>query len=446
MTLRVAGPAAVLSLLWMSACPAAADEAWQPGPEMSIGRSAFALVPLPSGDLLAPGGAAAGTIATNRVDLFSLASHTFAETQPMPAAHRYHPLAVLLGNGKLLIAGEQYGGSHRESLLFTEATHTWSPSAHAPRVDRFAGAMVLLRSRQVLSCGGYAGGDGPTYTSAELYDPVAAIWSATGAMIAPRVGHTLTLLTTGRNAGKVLVAGGGQWTGFAADERCELYDPATGTFSLTGSLHDGRAFHTATRLLDGRVLVTGGHVRGHNLATAEIYDPETGTWSSAPPLYVPRARHTATLMPDGMVIVVGGAQVGSMENVTASAESYRPGAGTWRTLPSMSTPRVEHAAALLPDGRLLIAGGSDGRRYLRSSELLASLSSPPAAAGNDVGASSPPAAAGNGRGASREPAAVPIPTPSRTRDSWLSPLTLSLGALSLGVLVAAAALALRGDD
>ena len=76
----------------------------------------FALVPLPSGDLLAPGGVVAGTLATNQVDLFSLASHTFAETGPMPVAHRYHHLAVLLGNGKLLIAGEQYGGYTRWQL------------------------------------------------------------------------------------------------------------------------------------------------------------------------------------------------------------------------------------------------------------------------------------------------------------------------------------------
>jgi len=106
MSLRAGRPAAVLSLLWMAACPAAAAEAWLRGPDMSVGRGFFALVPLPSGDLLAPGGAVAGTIATNQVDLFSLAGHTFAETRPMPAAHRYHHLAVLLGNGKLLIAGE----------------------------------------------------------------------------------------------------------------------------------------------------------------------------------------------------------------------------------------------------------------------------------------------------------------------------------------------------
>lgn len=433
MSLRVARPAAVLSLLWMAACPAAAVETWLPGPDMSVGRSFFALVPLPSGDLLAPGGAAAGTLATNRVDLFSLASHTFAETSPMPASHRYHPMAVLLGNGKLLIAGEQYDGSPKQSLLFTEATQTWSPSANSPEVNRFAGAMVLLRNGQVLSSGGYeSGADGPTYDSAELYDPASATWSPTGAMIVPRGGHSLTLLATGRNAGKVLVAGGGQRTGFTAEARCELYDPATGTFSLTGSLHDGRAFHTATRLLDGRVLVTGGHATGlaHNHNTAEIYDPETGTWSSAPPLSVPRARHTATLLPNGTVIVVGGARVGFMESVNASAEIYNPGAGIWQALPSMSTARVEHAAALLPDGRLLIAGGFDGRSYSRTSELFQTLSRPPAAAGND-------------RKVISKPAALPITAPPRA--PWPGPLTFSLGALALGVLVAAASLALSRD-
>jgi hypothetical protein len=190
MSLRLARPATILSLLWLSAGPAAAAETWRPGPDMAVGRSFFALVPLPSGDLLAPGGVAAGSGSTNRVDLFSLAGQSFGEIRPMPNSHRYHHMAVLLGDGKLLIAGEQYDGGPKQSLLFTEATRSWSPTVNFPSENRFAGAMVLLPSGRVLYSGGYdGGGDGPTYGSAELYDPVSATWSATGSMIEPRAGQ-----------------------------------------------------------------------------------------------------------------------------------------------------------------------------------------------------------------------------------------------------------------
>jgi hypothetical protein len=387
MHLRAARTATVLVLLLISAWPAAAVEEWLPGPGMSIGRYFFALVPLPSGDLLAPGGVAAGPGYTNRVDLFSVAGRSFSETTAMQYSHRYQPMAILLGNGKVLIAGEQYDGDVKQSLLFTEATHTWSPTVTYPVLNRFAGAMALLPGGKVLYSGGYNGGaGGPTYGSAELFDPASATWSATGAMVALRAGHSLTLLVTGPNAGKVLATGGGQRIGLTAEARCELYDPATGTFTLTGPLHVGRAFHTATRLLDGRVLVTGGHDTGFgsNHSTLEIYDPAAGTWSYAAPLSVRRARHTATLLPNGDVLVVGGAQVGSGESVNASAEIYHPATDAWHTVPSLSTARVGQAAALLPDGRVLIAGGFDGTSPLSSSEIFHGLSDPPvAAAGAD---------------------------------------------------------------
>ena len=376
------------SFLLVVALPAVAAEEWLPGPDMSIGRSYFALVPLPSGDLLAPGGVIEAPVYTNRADIFSVAGRSFSETAAMPVSHRYQKQAVLLGNGKILIAGEQYDGIAKESHLFTEATHSWAATVNHPALNRFSAAMILLPSGKVLYAGGYNGGaDGPTYDSAELFDPALSTWSATGSMVALRAGHTLTLLVTGPNAGKVLVTGGGQRIGLTVEARCELYDPVTGSFALTGQLNLGRTFHTATRLLDGRVLVTGGHdagVVGSNHDTVEIYDPATGTWSFAASMAARRARHTATLLPNGDVLVVGGAQVGSMASVNASAEIYHPATHSWRTVPSMSTARVGQAAALLPSGEVLVAGGYDGTSYLATSEIFRALSNPPtAAAGSD---------------------------------------------------------------
>jgi hypothetical protein len=120
---------------------------------------------------------------------------------------------------------------------------------------------------------------------------------------------------------------------------------------------DGRVYQSAVRLLDGRVLVVGGYGRadGGALDTAEVFDPGTGTWTPTDPLGTPRVLLTASLLPDGRVLVTGGSHHAAAH---ASTEIWDPATGTWSAAAPMSVARFAHSAARLLDGRILVTGGN----------------------------------------------------------------------------------------
>src|SRR5439155_442269 len=127
-------------------------------------------------------------------------------------------------------------------------------------------------------------------------------------------------------------------------------------FEETGSLAEERLWHTATLMSDGKVLVAGGteSVFGDDgISSAEFYDPATGTWASTGSLATNRAFHTATLLPNGMVLVTGGfSRLHSDIPGTVSAELYDPKSGTWKATGSLAHGRYFHTATLLPNGKV----------------------------------------------------------------------------------------------
>ena len=261
------------------------------------------------------------------------------------------------------------------ATLYDPAHDAFSPTGSLVAARGYHTATLLADGRVLVTGGGPASwvDSRPYLASAELYDPKTGTFSPAGSMTMSRTVHTATRLVDGR----VLIVGGNR-VGDQTTAGAELFDPKTGTFSPTGSLTTARSFHTATLLADGRVLIAGGDpdpwtfVRA-TLTSAEIYDPTSGTFSPTGSMASARAAHTATLLPDGRVLITGGFDAATGPSIGfATAEVYDPKTGTFSTTRSMTDARVYHTASLLADGRVLVLGGGGNytdRTFLASAEV-----------------------------------------------------------------------------
>lgn len=287
--------------------------------------------------------------------------------------------ATMLPDGGVLAAGGCLVAQSRDvpcsthtpsTEIYRPGTGTWSAGAPmaSPRSHHAAAALAdgtvlvtggCLAPSDLLSC--------PGSPAAELYDADVGVFLPVAPMNEARLLHTETVLPAGPTAGKVLVAGGRNG-GVGALDSAEVYDPATLTFTATGSPAVARANHTATLLPDGMVLLSGGEdSAGSPLASGELYDPATGTFrATAVPMSTPRSAHTATVLSSGQVLVTGGV-VDASGTPTASAEVYDPTTRRFSPVGRLGRARSTHVAASLPDGTVLVAGGLGAGGLARAS-------------------------------------------------------------------------------
>jgi hypothetical protein len=384
-----------------------------PGP-----RAYFAAVPLADGRVLVTGGLDAPSPAA----------------RPSPTPRPDGCVAPLSGTRTLA-----------SSYLFDPRREIWTRTGSL-RTPRTSPTAIALRDGRVLVLGGYdiaarepevgavsTGIDlvsysghapapppspanfGPEFTvpvlaTAELYDPASGTWSPTGPMHFARYDAAAVRLADGRvlvvESGDLRgVAGGG--VVFGGGGGAELYDPATGRFTITGDLPDTRhlewAFHysptvgTLVALDDGGALLVGNKVLGrapgvtsHGSWISDTrsfrYDVATGKWSEVGSPSIISFSNTGTLpepspvvesagdggpanalvvkLAGGRVLAVGG-EVDSTDGspATGSAELFFPATDSWVPLAPLPQARSGGAAVALPDGTALLVGGHTGDGY-----------------------------------------------------------------------------------
>ncbi|CAN96207.1 hypothetical protein sce6043 [Sorangium cellulosum So ce56] len=251
--------------------------------------------------------------------------------------------ATLLQDGSVLVTGgfigeyEYQRTAQNSAERFYPASGIWQLTA-AMKVARAEHTATLLRNGDVLVLGG---------ATAEIYHPATHIWSDAASPPESIAEATATLLEDGT----VFVTGG--TVGGSPVATTARYDPDSDTWTSRASMALARSGHAAVRLLDGRVLVVGGN-------SAEVYDPSKDTWSQAGGLLASfHDKHTATLLPDGNVVVIGGTQVSeaSGQPREIAVEKYIFRTNQWTSKLSWRRGIGDHTATLLPDGKVLIAGG-----------------------------------------------------------------------------------------
>ncbi len=278
---------------------------------------------------------------------------------PDMADRRERHEATLMTSGWILITGGLDGVPIRQCEFLDPVTGSLRalPDMNDVRYEHTA---TYLRSGKVLVVGSKDYDRGlPTCEIFESLETVQGAdprwrWRRTGSLAYGRGRHRATKLLDGR----VLVTGGVH--NYAPTITCELYDQASGQWSHAASMNYPRESHTATLLPDGRVLVTGGDMGGSEISSCEIFDPYknngTGEWTLLPNTLYQRKNHTATLVKDRFLILTGAWRIGQGDLSTEILDAWQPNP-YWQLGPPMLVERSNHTATLLADGRMILIGG-----------------------------------------------------------------------------------------
>lgn len=276
---------------------------------ISVGRMATrryfaASAVLANGMVLVTGGTGENGDTLDTAELYNTQTGQFTVVGHTTSPRRGH-VAVSLRNGKVLLMGGSSNVTLNTAEIYDPVRNAFTPAGNlnVARLTEHTPNAVLLKDGRVLVAGGYDGITGEI-ASIEIYDPNKGIFEDGGNMALKRAAHTLTVLANGN----VLIAGG---VGDGHLSPAEVYDPITRRSMLTQPMKEPHFHHTATLLPNGKVLVVGGYS-----SLVELYDPETEMFSTLASIEPSRYLHTAVLLPSYQVLLIGG--VGSLTNLDLS--------------------------------------------------------------------------------------------------------------------------------
>jgi hypothetical protein len=308
------------------------------GPDMAVPRAGHSATLLDDGRVLFVGGGSA--------ELFDPSTTTFTQVGPVAVGG---PSAALLSDGRVFILGVDTSGA--VAFLFDPAVDTLTPIPPPASVDYDPGSasLTVLRDGRVVihgACPCFSIG-GPIFSDDRVFvwNPVTSTYSVAGSLQDGRIGHTANLLPDGR----VIFLGG------SYSSSADLFDPQAGTFTrIADALLQQRETHTSTVLPNGNVLVVGG-----DQASAELFHGgaplSTNAFVPGPALGTGRRDHTATTLSDGRVLLAGG-DLGPTPTPSDS-ELFDESLGSFASGAAMVQPRARHSATRLNDGRVLVVGG-----------------------------------------------------------------------------------------
>ncbi|MDQ3098811.1 MAG: hypothetical protein M3Q44_03625 [bacterium] len=264
---------------------------------------------------------------------------------------------AVLPDGRLFIVGSELTASRTTSDIFNPTTNTFSAGPNTAILRSNATTVPLLNGK-ILVVGGNTGN--LTSTTAQLYDPVTGTYATTtGGNIHVRSAPQATLLKNG----KVFITGTNLDPG-AGQSVSEIYDPIGNTFSLGPVLNYNRRLHNQALLPNGKVIIIGGIATGAAPTVPEIYDPVTNTVVISAARNASKGRSTAVVLNNGKILHIGSTSSRSISEIYDPATDDFIDAG-WNT---KAIDRVHDAATVLPNGKVLLAGGADVSDY-SSSEL-----------------------------------------------------------------------------